>query len=121
MIKKPKDPKSKKALSSKRFVEFPEIKNNLDEIQNQRLKKQKGKFTKALNGDDIKINVERFYSKEKYKGEIFLAEILIPDTAKIRDECIEFLESKKITHGTLFPDFTGAVDICKIDIGIEKS
>lgn len=119
-----KDAKSKKVLSKKRFIEFPDLENKenkLDEMQNERLKKQKGKFTKALNGGDMKINVERFSNKEKYKGKIFLAKILIPDTAKIRDECIEFLESKKITHGTLFPDFAGAVEICKNDIGMEKS
>jgi len=124
LVKKTKDPKSKKVLSRKRFVEFPDLENKenkLDEMQNERLKKQKGKFTKALNGDDIKINVERFWLKEKYKGKIFLAKILIPDTAEIRDECIKFLESKKITHGTLFPDFAGAVEICKNDLRIEKS
>lgn len=123
LVKKTKDPKSKKVLSSKRFVEFPDLENKenkLDEMQNERLKKQKGKFAKALNGDDIKINVERFWLKEKYKGKIFLAKILIPDTAEIRDECIKFLESKKITHGTLFPDFAGAVEICKNDLRIEK-
>lgn len=120
LIKKTKNSK-KRLLSRERFVEFPEIKNNLDEMQNERLKTQKGKFTKALDGDDIKLNIERLWNKGKYKGKIILAEILIPDTDKVRDECIAFLESKQITHGTLFPDYAGAVEICKVDIGIDKS
>ena len=121
LLLKTKAPKSKKVLSRDRFVAFPDLENKFDKMQNERLKKQKGKFTKALNGDDIKVNVERFLSKGKYKGKIILAEILIPDTDKVRDECIAFLESKQITHGTLFPDYAGAVEICKVDIGIDKS
>ncbi len=113
-----KDSKSKKVLSRERFVEFPDLLNNLDEMQNERLKKQKGKFTKALNGDDIKLNVERFLEKNKYNHEIFLVEILIPNVE--RDRCLEFLESGKgITHGKLFPDYAGVVEICKIALEID--
>jgi hypothetical protein len=109
----------KSVRKKERFVDFPNLEHNLGEMQNERLKEQKGKFTKALNGDDIKVNVERISKKGKYNQKIFLAEILIPD--KFRYECLRFLESKKITHGALFPDYAGAVDICKIELGIDKS
>jgi hypothetical protein len=117
-ILKTKDSKSKQVLSRERFVEFPDLLDNLDEMQNERLQKQKGRFTKALNGDDIKLNVKRFLKKGKYNHEIFLTEILIPDVE--RDRCLEFLESEKgITHGTLFPDYAGVVEICKMELGID--
>jgi hypothetical protein len=103
---------------NKRFVKFLDLRHNLDKMQNERLKEQKGKFTESLNGDDIEINVERCSKKGKYNQKILLAKILIPD--KFRVECLGFLESKKITHGTLFPDYAGAVEICKIELGIDK-
>ncbi|MHC4109656.1 MAG: FRG domain-containing protein [Planctomycetota bacterium] len=117
LILKRKNAKTKELLSRERFVKFPELRDNLDEMQNERLKRQKGKFTKSLNGEDIKINVEKLSNKGKYNQKIILAEILIPN--KVRDECMAFLESKKITHGALFPDFAGAVEICKIELGID--
>ena len=104
--------------SRQRFVAFPDLKHDLGEIQNERLKEQKGKFTKALNGDDIKVNVERISKKKKYNQTFILAEILIPD--KFRDECLRFLTSKNIIHGILFPDYAGAVEICKSELGIDK-
>ncbi len=116
LISKRKNAKTKEVQSRERFVSFPDLQKSLDKIQNKRLQEQKGKFTKALNGDGIKVNVERLFRKRKYDQQVFLAEILIPN--KCRDECLTFLKSKKITHGTLFPDYAGAVDICKIDLGI---
>ncbi|MFA4880955.1 MAG: FRG domain-containing protein [Candidatus Doudnabacteria bacterium] len=101
-----------------RFVDFDLFNNNFDHRQNQRLRNQKGKFTKALEGEDIKSVVEKFWKetrkKNKYLNEIIFAEIRIPD--KFQDECLRSLESMNITHGVLFPDYAGAVDICKIDL-----
>ena len=117
-ILKTKASKSKEVLSRERFVEFPDLLNILDEMQNERLNKQKGKFTTARNGDDIKLNIKRFLKKGKYNHKILLAEILIP--AVERDRCLEFLGSEKgITHGKLFPDYAGVVEICKIELGID--
>lgn len=102
-----------------RFVEFDLSNNNFDHTQNQRLINQKGKFTKALEGEDIKSVVDKFWKatrdKNKYLEEIILAEILIPN--KFQDECLSSLQAMNITHGTLFPDYAGAVAICKIDLG----
>jgi len=69
-----------------------------------------------LEGDDIKTTVEKFWKREQqYEDKIILAEILIPDT--VREECLTYLQQmKKITHGTLFPDYAGAVEICKIQL-----
>lgn len=116
-IRKSKNAETKEVLSRKRFVDFDLDKNNFDATHNQRLINQKGKFTKALEGDDINATVANFCKKGKYPNKIILAEILIPN--KVRDECMAFLESKKITHGTLFPDYAGAVEICKMELGID--
>jgi len=115
-INKIKNAKTKEVLSRDRFVEFDLNRNNFDLEQNQRLRNQKGKFTKALEGDDIKATVEKFWKREQqYEDKIILAEILIPDT--VREECLTYLQQmKKITHGTLFPDYAGAVEICKTQL-----
>jgi hypothetical protein len=114
---KTKDSVSKELLRTERFVAFPEIpKNRLDDKQNKRLKAQKGKFTLALNGDDIAKNVRRLAAKGKYQGETILAEILIPD--RFRGECLEYLRARGLTHGILFPDYSGAVEICKHETGV---
>ena len=114
--------KKRSSNSRERFVKFHDLvlpKKALDKIQHERLRKQKGKFTEALNGDDIKINIERLIRKRPcYKEKVILAEILMPN--KVRNECIAFLKSKKITHGTLFPDYGGAVEICKTELGIDR-
>ena len=118
-VLKRKTSKSKKVLSKQRFVEFLDLDTTHDKTQNKRLKNQKGKFTKALNGDDIKANIERLIKKKScYQKTILLAEILIPD--RVRDECLGFLDfDKEITHGKLFPDYAGAVEICKMELGID--
>ena len=105
-----------------RFVEFDLPNNNFDPSQNQRLINQKGKFTIALEGEDIKSVLDKFWkktrNKNKYVNEIILAEILIPD--KSQDECLSALKTMNITHGMLFPDYAGAVEICKIDLGSDN-
>ena len=118
-ILKAKNAVTKEVMSKNRIVEFDLGRNNLDKIHNQRLKNQKGTFIQALEGDDIKTTVENFWEKTKgkYQNKILLAEILIPD--KARDECMSYLRSQKITHGTLFPDYAGAVEICKIELLID--
>jgi hypothetical protein len=91
-------------------------------MQNARLKNQKGRFTKAWNGRDIKTNILSFTNIREGIVEakkIILAEILIPD--KERDKCLNNLkEQKGITHGILFPDYPGAVEICNNDLGISR-
>lgn len=109
---------------TKRFVEFLDLAETCDERQNKRLQSQEGKFTKSLNGTDIETNVLNYAKRCENdiikNKKILLAKILIPDT--FRDTCLKFLETmkNKITHGTLFPDYAGAVDICKIDLSINE-
>jgi hypothetical protein len=116
-ILKSKEIKLKKVLLRERVVVFDLDSNNFDRIHNQRLKNQKGKFTKAPEGNDINTTVKDFWKKGKYSNKIILTQILIPN--KIRDECIALLESQKITHGTLFPDYAGTVEICLVELGID--
>lgn len=93
----------KEILSIDRFVEFLSDHH----LKNLRAEKQKGTFTKALNGIDIEKIVWK-YSNKRYKDivenkRILLAKILIPD--KFRDECLSYLEkSMNITHEILFPN-----------------
>ena len=93
----------KEILSIDQFVEF--LCNH--HPKNLRAEKQKGVFTKALNGIDIEKVVWK-YSIKRYKDivenkRILLAKILIPD--KFRDECLSYLEKfVNITYGVLFPD-----------------
>ena len=117
-----KNSRTKEGLSKERFVNFPDLDKTRDKTQNKRLEKQKGKFTEALNGIDIKANVKTFSERHKKdiieNHKILLAEILIPDIEIER--CLKFLEFKKgITHVKLFPDYAGVVDICKIELGID--
>lgn len=108
---KTKAPVSKEVLARARFIEVPDVRNNLP---NERLRRQKGKFTRALLGQDIRLTVESLSMTGKYPQQIILAEILIPDT--FRDECLGFLKTQKLTHGSLFPEYSGAVEICKIEL-----
>lgn len=105
-----------------RFIEFDLPNNNFDPRQNQRLINQEGKFTIALEGRDIKSVLSEFWkktrNKNKYVNEIILAEILIP--GKSQDECLSALRAMNITHGTLFPDYAGAVEISKIDLDLDN-
>jgi len=105
-----------------RFVEYIEPKeDNFIEPIWDRIKNQKSKFTKALNGTDIETNINKFweYSKKHYKGyvdEVILAKILIPN--KYQKKCLESL-SKEITYIKLFTDYYGAVESCKINLGLK--
>lgn len=102
-----------------RFVEFDLPDSNFDDRQNKRLTNQKGKFTKALEGNDIESVAKKFWKKNgNEEGDIILAKILISD--EFQDECLANLKAMNITHGVLFPDYAGAVDICKIDLGIDR-
>jgi hypothetical protein len=98
-----------------RFVEFPRVVSGND----VRLRAQKGLFTKALNGLDIKTNVvERFAAKRP--GRIVLIEIKIP--SRERKRCLTFLkEEKGIESGTMFPDYEDIATQCNsrlLDIGV---
>ena len=120
VIQKTKNLK-KEVLKKERFVDFDPVNNNLDFRQNERMISQRGKFTQALEGKGVEWVVEKFWEKRKnqYKNKIILTKILIPD--EFQNECLTALKAMNITHGTLFPDYAGAVEICKIDLGIEKS
>ena len=48
---------SSNTTSIDRFVDFLDLTNTCDDMQNIRLKAQQGRFTKALNGIDIKTRV----------------------------------------------------------------
>lgn len=104
---------TREVLLRRPYVDFVDFStNHFDGMQNKRLKNQKGKFTRSINGSDIKENVKLFYRKARLQQEIVLAKILIPQ--KFHHDCLQFLRSASITHGALFPDYQGAVEICKI-------
>jgi len=112
---------SSETISEDRFIEFFNLTETCDDRQNIRLKSQKGRFTRALSGTGIETNISNFVNrrKEYIKNEkIILAKIVMPD--KVQDDCMAFLETKKITHGDLFPDYAGAVEICKIELGLDN-
>ncbi len=104
--------------SSERFVDFLNLEDTFDDKLNKRLERQKSRFTKALNGTDIETNLKIFweknYRRNNFTTEVILTKILIPNNC--HDDCINSLKSMNITHGVLFPDYAGAVDICKIDL-----
>lgn len=112
----------RRKFSEDRFVEFLDLIETCDATQNKRLKNQEGRFTKALNGIDIETNVRNYAKRccddiiENKK--ILLAKIFIPD--EFRLECLTDLESLKITHGVLFPDYAGAVAICENDLDLNS-
>jgi len=107
--------------NSDRFVKFIDLSKIHAYRLDKRINAQKGIFTKALNGRDIEKIVWEYSKKEDIvKNEkILLAKIFIPD--EFCYECLDYLKSmeNKITHGSLFPDYTGAVEICKIDLGLD--
>jgi hypothetical protein len=112
---------SSETISEGRFIEFLDLTETCDDRQNIRLKSQKGRFTKALDGTEIETNISNFVNRRKENVEnekIILAGIVMPD--KVQDDCRAFLETKKITHGDLFPDYAGAVEICKIELGLDN-
>ncbi len=109
----------KQKLSSEPFLEFLDLIETPDKIQNIRLEKQEGRFTKSLNGIDIESNVKKYAKKRPAivsNKEILLMKTFIPDI--LREEFLKYQKFKDITYGKLFPDYAGAVDICKIDLGI---
>lgn len=121
LMVKEKDPKTKKLLKRERNIEFDFDMSHFALEHNQRFKKQKGAFTKTRKGEDVKSVVKKFWKREKknYLTKVILAEILIPD--EFRCECLSQLKSiKKITYGALFPDYAGAVEICKIELDLDN-
>lgn len=117
-----KNVKTKNILSRNRKIEFDFDSSNFSWEHHNRLKAQRGAFTKSYKGNDIKPIVKKFWKKMnrknvEYKEKIILAEFSISNN--FRNECLNSLRTMNITHGKLFPDYAGAVDICKIDLGIE--
>ncbi|MHC4521302.1 MAG: FRG domain-containing protein [Planctomycetota bacterium] len=98
----------------KRFIDFPPM----TDYEEPRFLAQRGVFTKALEGQDIKSRIQKCYHEENHKNRIILAEILIPDSE--RDECLMDLDSMNINHATLFPDIEGSAAFCnwKLDTGL---
>lgn len=118
-----KNVKTKNILSRNRKIEFDFDSSHFSWEHHNRLKAQRGAFTKSYKGNDIKPIVKEFWKEMnkknvEYKQKIIFAEFSVSNN--FRDECLEFLESMNITHGVLFPDYAGAVDICKIDLGLDK-
>lgn len=107
-----------------RFVDYPDLNEDFfDDILKERIKRQKSKFTRALNGKDIEENVMKLVEIKpeiREKEVNILTKIFIPD--KLRCECLDYLKKMEnsITHIKLFPDYHGAVDICKIDLDLDK-
>lgn len=97
------------------FVRFLDLKGiKLD----KRIERQRGLFTQSLDGLDVKENVLNYIKKHPQKNnEIILAKIFIPN--KFQGKSLKFLRDNNITHGYLFPDYAGAVEICEIDMGLD--
>jgi len=112
----------KEIISIERFVDFLDLeKNQVQQLKNLRLKKQKGLFTKALEKIDIESTVWK-YAEKRYNDivknkRILLAKFLIPN--KLYCEFLTNLQSKNITHMKLFPDYEDAVKVCKIDLDLD--
>lgn len=110
--------------SKQRFIELLDLDEKYigDYELKNRIRKQKSKFTKALNGMSIRKNIKKFtrikpeICKEKIN---IITKIFIPD--EFRDKCLNYLKTheKGITNIKLFTDYHGAVDSCKIDIGLD--
>ena len=80
------------------FIEFPDIPPRL----NIRFLAQRGVFTKALAGEDVKKRIQTCYHKKNHRNRIILAEILVPNAC--RDDFLNELNAKDINDATLFPD-----------------
>ncbi len=125
LMLKEKDPKTKILLKRERKIEFDfDIDMSHFALEHQRrLINQEGTFTKTSKGKEVKPIVKEFWQrddkgKKNYSSKVLLAEILIPD--KFYCECLKYLKNNEgITHGYLFPDCAGAVDICKINLDLD--
>lgn len=105
-----------------RFIDFPIPNDKFDKAQNKRLERQEGRLSYASESRDIENVLKLFWrtarKKDKYvDGDIFLLKVLIPE--EFRRECLESLRKMRIYHGFLFPDYAGAVEISKIELGIK--
>jgi hypothetical protein len=88
------------------FIEFPQTTSH----ENVRLLAQGGVFTKALDGEDVKTYIQKFYRDKEHETRIILLEILIRDSC--REKCLHDLNWMNINHATLFPDMDGAAAFC---------
>lgn len=102
------------------FVKFLDLSKTHDDRLDKRIDRQKGIFTKSLKEVDVEENILDYIKKYPKKDkEIILAKISTPN--KFRSKFLKFLKNDKgITHGYLFPDYAGAVDICKIDLRLNN-
>jgi len=104
-----------------RFIKLIDLKKDPFIREDRRINAQKGIFTKALNGIDIEKIVYGYPRKTDIvkNKKILLVKIFIPD--EFQKECLDNLKSmkNKITRGSLFPDYSGAVEICITDLGLD--
>lgn len=121
LMVKEKDPKTKELLKRERNIEFDFDTSHFATKHHQRFMEQKGAFTKAHKGEDVESVVKKLWKKEKknYSTKVLFAKILIPD--EFRCECLYYLKSmKNMTYVKLFPDYAGAVEICKIELDLDN-
>lgn len=95
------------------FIVFPE----LEAHENARFLAQRGVFTKALEGKDVKQGIQECYHEENHRGRIILVEIFIPDGD--RAECLKDLNGMNINHASLFPDIHGSAIFCNLRLEID--
>ncbi|MBA7584773.1 hypothetical protein ES708_26733 [subsurface metagenome] len=122
-ILKEKDPKTHELVNRQQKIDF-DFDFDMSHFSSEhrlRLINQESAFTRAYKGKDIKSIVQNFWErdskrKKNYTNSVILTEILIPD--KFHKDCLTDLKFMNITHGKLFPDDAGAVDICKIDLNL---
>jgi len=92
--------------SKQYFIAFPPIPPRW----NIRFVAQRGVFTEALAGEDVKARIQKCYHEKNHRNRIILAEILIPDSS--RDEFLRELNTMDINHATLFPDIDSTAKSC---------
>lgn len=91
--------------SKERFVS--EVRDQTN--SNPRFKAQKGVFTKALNGDDIEMNVRRWCRKRRLNEEM-LIKFAIPTSS--RAECLGELGRMDINFKSLLLDIRDVAETC---------
>jgi hypothetical protein len=73
-----------------------------------RAERQHSVFTKALNGDSIEQNIERWYSKRPMDTPLNI--FRIPEA--LREACLETLAARSVTHMTLLLDIHSLANEC---------
>jgi hypothetical protein len=98
-----------------KFIKFPLIPPRW----NIRFVAQKGVFTKALKGEDVKTRIQKCYHETNHRNRIILAELLIPDSS--RDEFLSELNRMEINHASLFPNIDSIAESCNQKLGDSRA